>query len=478
MYYATAGGPDAGLTKWESSDPSIARISTSGLVTALFPGVVTITARLGPWSRTRTVTVIAGRLEISPVQVNLALDSSRLLTATVYDAYGAILRDVAVSWSSQDAIIASIDASSGLVTGRAWGGTRITATGGGVSNSVAVTIATASNTIVFSDIDVGGSHICGLETATQIAYCWGDNHAGALGAGMIDGSDLPVQVSGARRFKQLSVGFYATCGIEVQTALAYCWGSNFWGDLGDGTATTRWTPTLVANGSIRFSEISASGDLTCGVEAQTGFGFCWGKGGLIGDGTSSQRLLPTRIAGDLRFSTIVTAGSYACGVVTPTGIVYCWGESVYGQIGDGTTARRLTPTMVDNGIIRFSHIDADAGTTCGVETDTGFAYCWGRNVFGQVGDGTTVDRLVPTRVRGDLRFTSVDAGDLTCGIEAGTSVAYCWGRDRAVPTLVGDGSRQFSSVSASHGAAWAVEAETGRVYYWNYLEMIPCPLFP
>jgi hypothetical protein len=155
----------------------------------------------------------------------------------------------------------------------------------------------------FSSIGTVGNYACGIEAETALVHCWGDNHSGALGVG--DGAGIPgvanytpVRVAtGARRFRSVSVGYYSNCALEAETGLAYCWGSNESGQIGDGTADPHSTtlPTLVAGGRVRFSGIAAGGTVSCGVEAETGIGYCWGKGGSIGDGTLAQRSSPTPV---------------------------------------------------------------------------------------------------------------------------------------------------------------------------------------
>lgn len=345
---------------------------------------------------------------------------------------------------------------------------------------------TVSNArLVFSSMGVAPNHKCGLEAVTGLAYCWGDTHSGALGIGVSgndDGSayDFPALVWGARSFSSMTVSSYDTCGIEALTALAYCWGNNNNGQLGDGTFDTGWIPTLVGAGSIRFSSISAGVVVTCGIEAQSGFGYCWGKGGLIGDGTLSQRSNPTLVgSGSVRFSSISASESHVCGIEAQTGLAYCWGLNG-GELGDGTTTDRLVPTLVV-GRRKFTSIDAEYHLTCGIEAETDLAYCWGKNSFGQVGDGTTTDRPVPTLVEsGSVRFSSINAGgEAACAVETQTSVGYCWGHnnlgqlgdgtttDRLVPTMVGGGTPRFSSISATSWYQGGVEAQTGFGYWWG-----------
>jgi serine/threonine-protein kinase len=352
--------------------------------------------------------------------------------------------------------------------------------------------------VALTHVGTVGNFACGIAAQTELAYCWGDNHQGALGSGDGPGTDgVPVLVGGGGlRFRSISVGYYTTCGIESVTGRAYCWGSDASGQLGDDGAGTRSVPTLVAGGRLRFSSISASGQVTCGVEAPTGAAYCWGANtyGQVGDGTTTDRLLPMLVRGSREFSSISAGGEVSCGVEAGTGAGYCWGRNNAGTLGDGTTTDRSSPTPVGGGL-RFSSISASGLVACGVEAGTGVGYCWGANANGQVGDGTTTDRLLPTPVGGGSpRFVSIDAGwSMACGIEAGTGAAYCWGRnrngtmgdgttaDRLVSTLVGGGRLRFSTLSAGGAGqgyeVCGIEAATGVPYCWGHARLVPIPLW-
>jgi alpha-tubulin suppressor-like RCC1 family protein len=482
------GGRESGTVAWESSDQTVASVSASGVVTAGFPGSVIITARRGSESATLTLTAIASWITIEPGSLIMALQSTQPLTAVVQDANGAVISGVPVHWSTDNSSVATVDAVTGVVTGNATGSATVTATGGGARATLTLYVtAILGGPLALSAIGTTANFACGLEAQSGIAYCWGDNHAGALGSGSPSDGEFPAAVSGARRFSSISVGNYATCAIETQTAFAYCWGENRNGDLGDGTFETRWEPTKVRG--RRFASISAGGGVTCGIEVQTELGYCWGKGGAIGDGTLTWRSTPTLIGnGNLRFSSIGASESHACGVEAVTGLLYCWGNNEFGQVGDGTTNDRLHPTLVAAAGRRFRSIDADYRMTCAIEADTGLGYCWGENKNGQVGDGTTTQRLVPTLVGGgSLRFSRIDTGgQVSCGIEAQSGAAYCWGandmgqvgdatqRNRLVPTLVGSGSPRFSSISAALCChTYGIEAQTGFAHMWGYNTLVP-----
>ena len=335
--------------------------------------------------------------------------------------------------------------------------------------------------LVFTSVGTGFFYTCGL-TATSDVYCWGRNFYGQLGDGTSTGSPTPVLVSGGLGLTSLSVGTNTACGITTARD-AYCWGENFTGQLGDGTDAVRLAPVLVT-GDLSFVSVSAGDAHSCGITT-AGDAYCWGAGRL-GDGTAAGSLTPVRVSGTLEFASVSTGGAHTCGLTTG-GDAYCWGENGEsrgylfgsGQLGDGTTSNRLTPVPVSGGF-RFASLSLGFTYTCGV-TSTGDAYCWGRNRHGQLGDGTTVGRLTPTLVSGSLSFASVSPNLgfplHTCGVTT-TGDAYCWGDnslgqlgdgttvDRLTPALVSGGLR-FVAVSPGAGGHTCGVTTSREVYCWG-----------
>jgi alpha-tubulin suppressor-like RCC1 family protein len=253
--------------------------------------------------------------------------------------------------------------------------------------------------LLFRTVDAGDRHACALTTDDR-AYCWGNNPFGQVGDGTTDlDRRKPVPVTGGRRFIQVSAGFRHTCGVSTNNR-AYCWGGNHTAELGDGTVTERPAPNPISSGR-RFSRISAGAGHSCAVSTD-GRAFCWGSGsaGQIGDGNPYLRHIPRAVAGGLLFRQISAGNGYTCGVTTNAGN-YCWGWNWSGQLGDGTQTIRLTPTPLA-GEKRFNVLRAGRHNhTCGV-TAGSRAYCWGWNYWGQLGDGTTTDRLKPVPVAGGM----------------------------------------------------------------------------
>jgi alpha-tubulin suppressor-like RCC1 family protein len=144
--------------------------------------------------------------------------------------------------------------------------------------------------------------------------------------------------------------------------------------------------------------------------------------------------------------TVAVGNLHVC-VLTKTGKVRCWGRNQYGQLGDGTTTDRSSPVDVF-GITNAVEVVAGAMHTCALLAN-GEVLCWGHNDKGQLGDGTTTNRLAPVTVGALDRVSDLAAGaSHTCAVREG--VVECWGfNDRG---QLGNGTTTDSRVPVS-GAA-------------------------
>ncbi len=291
---------------------------------------------------------------------------------------------------------------------------------------------------ILSERYSNGGHMCGL-TASGLAYCWGDNHDGRVGDGTLLERTEPTPVAGELQFSSLAIAHTGianqgqTCGI-LSDGTAYCWGANDVGQLGDGTTQNRSTPTPVAGGTA-FIQIAAGLKHTCGL-AVDGVVYCWGDNeyGQLGDGSFAGHLTPEPVGGDIKFSAIGAGLQHTCGL-TVDGLAYCWGRNRDGRLGDGSTSDRPSPTAVTGGHT-FAALTLGGNFTCGLSR-SGAVHCWGYNASGQLGDGTTTNRAEPTPVAGGLTFKRIVAGTLnSCGLAADDGVLYCWGAGgRGIPLL-------------------------------------------
>ena len=186
-----------------------------------------------------------------------------------------------------------------------------------------------------------------------------------------------------------------------------------------------------------FRQVSAGTQHTCGVTSDDR-AYCWGRNdfGQLGHGTDQGPEIctdfqdacstrPLEVLGGLRFRQVSAGEAHTCGITTDYH-AYCWGDNIYGQLGDGTLNGHLTPVAVA-GTRRFRQVRAGDNYTCAITLDD-VAFCWGDNGNGQLGDGTSSDlRLTPVLVRGGLHWRQLSGGSAhTCGVTT-EDRAYCWG---------------------------------------------------
>jgi alpha-tubulin suppressor-like RCC1 family protein len=253
--------------------------------------------------------------------------------------------------------------------------------------------------LLFKEVDAGLSHTCGVSYPDNRAYCWGYNGDGRLGDGTTIQRSQPVPVAGTLRFRQVRAGYSHTCGVTTENRI-HCWGNNRLGQLGDSTEVQeRHQPTLVAGGR-QYRQVDAGGEHNCAVTTGNQ-AFCWGNGrrGQIGNGRYYLSFWPRAVAGGFQFERVSAGEFHTCGETT-LNRAYCWGQNSEGELGDGSnsTSPHATPVAVTGGHF-FSQVSAGGMSTCG-RTDAAVAYCWGLNQYGQLGDGTTTNRWSPTAVLG------------------------------------------------------------------------------
>lgn len=338
----------------------------------------------------------------------------------------------------------------------------------------------------FSAVGAGEDHTCGL-SQSAVAYCWGLNQRGQLGDLSNANRALPTEVAGNLAFRWLSAGISHTCGIAT-SGVTYCWGRNDEGQIGDGTSVERNSPVEIS-GALQFAGVSAGGLHSCALTSE-GAAYCWGSGaqGQLGNDASGigvSRAAPTPVSGGVVFAALDAGGLHNCGIARD-GTVFCWGSDGSGALGtseDETCDDGLgnvfpcnaRPVAVSSALT-FATVSAGVAHTCAV-TEAGAAYCWGRNIEGQLGDGSTTRRSTPVAVSGDIRFVAVSAGNFhSCGLTA-SGTAYCWGKNHrgqlgngsvsahTSPTLV-TGGLDFSSVTAG-GAHTCGLTKSGAVYCWG-----------
>lgn len=165
---------------------------------------------------------------------------------------------------------------------------------------------------------------------------------------------------------------------------------------------------------------------------------------------------------------LIEAGAtHNCAIAT-SGAMYCWGGAGYGELGDGSSGSRTVPTAVSTSLT-FLQVATGARHTCGLASD-GSAHCWG--AAGTLGDGSSQNRTVPGPVSGDHRFsTLVGGGVATCGVASNGST-LCWGGNAYGG--VGDGTRfdRSTPVQVSSGESFVALAPGGHHLNWHMCALL------
>ncbi len=309
---------------------------------------------------------------------------------------------------------------------RCWGDSTYGQIGDGTRNT-RVTPAKVSGLSGVTAIGVGAGHTCTVDNGGAV-LCWGANDSGQLGTGDFGTYIAPTQVSGiASGATAVALGASHTCALMNNGAVT-CWGSNSRGQLGSTSGQFSTTPIEYTSLGTGITAIATGSEHTCAIGPLGGIA-CWGRGaeGEIGDGTTNDGPTARRVIGMTSGIAAITAGLlHTCGL-TNAGAVKCWGDNTTGQLGDGSTTRRVTPVPVTGLASGISAIAAGAWHTCAL-TNPGGVVCWGDNSAGQLGDNSLTQRTTPVPVVGlDSGVVSIAAGDYhTCAV-LNTGEVRCWG---------------------------------------------------
>lgn len=294
-------------------------------------------------------------------------------------------------------------------------------------------------TVRFTQLAAGETHACGVDTDGQL-HCWGDNRDRALGDSLVAKRPQPAAVEGRRPVRSVALGARVSCSTDASGRVT-CWGTDAQGQRGDARRDT--IPRAEARPvrtEERFTALAAGRQHICGL-TEDGAAWCWGDGGLLGDGTLADRATPVAVRASVPFVAVTAGESVTCGLEA-SGAAWCWGIAFDGQLGQGEPPRPNTflPAPVVGGIA-FAQLAAGKHRVCGLDREGG-AWCWGSNYNGGLGDGTGASQPSPVRVLADRPFTSLAAGDAhTCALDRDQR-AWCWGEnaDARGGGALGDGT--------------------------------------
>ena len=228
-----------------------------------------------------------------------------------------------------------------------WGANEFGQLGNGTTANSNVPINAKGLATGVSAIAAGHEHTCALTWGGRV-QCWGSNGSGQLGNGTTTTSSVPVDVSRlAGGVSAIAAGSRHTCALTSGRGIR-CWGMNGFGQLGNGTTIDSNTPVDVSGLASGVSAIAAGAEHACVLTLGDAVK-CWGSNwaGQLGDGSLTDSLVPGDVASlTSGVSAIAVGYRHTCALLSGGGIK-CWGEDAGGPLGNGSTTGSRVPVDVD-----------------------------------------------------------------------------------------------------------------------------------
>ena len=271
-------------------------------------------------------------------------------------------------------------------------------------------------------VGAGSEHVCRIDEHGEM-WCWGQNRYGQLGDGTTHRRSVMTRVSGAHVWKSVAVLRDTTCGIDTDRR-AWCWGL-----VGALVVGASFQATPQQQGALAgWVQLSVGEAHVCGLRQGGGL-FCWGSNPQAELGMPTPLFVsadaPHQVEPGTQWGQVSAGPGYTC-AVKQDGSLWCWGRNLYGNLGEGTLTSQTTPTRVGTDS-DWRSVDTGAFfTTCGIRLD-GKVWCWGQNSYAQVG-GAELKVVLPNKRSDVTGWRSVESGShTTCGVQSDGTLS-CWGR--------------------------------------------------
>jgi alpha-tubulin suppressor-like RCC1 family protein len=410
------------------------RVTTAPLFAALT--VCACTAEpLGPPNLVPVATVA-----VAPANPVVSVGAKAPLTPIPLDANGDTLTNRTFTWASSDGAVATVDGQ-GVVTGVAAGTAQITATSEGKSGSATMTVSTTAVGSVTVTPASATANVGGTVTLTGAAFAgggaplpgrvfsWASSNtavAGVSSLGVVHGiAQGTATITGTSEGKSATATVTVVVAPVASVTVAPATGTVGLGETLQLTATVKDAGGNTLTG--RTVTWQSSNAFVVSV-SNTGVARGLAPGNVTITATAEGVNGTAAIGGRLRFTSVSAGQDFTCGV-TPLRTAYCWGRNVAGALGNGTTTNSTTPVAVSLPVgVLLDSVSAGQDHACGVSS-TGAVYCWGGNDLGQLGTGNTNPQTTPqlVSVTPAAIFTQVAAAaHFTCAVTT-TNLILCWG---------------------------------------------------
>jgi alpha-tubulin suppressor-like RCC1 family protein len=362
----------------------------------------------------------------------------------------------------------------------AWGFNLLNTLGDGttIARSSPVQIGSSSWSVVSAGQN-GSNFSTGIDINGRL-YAWGNNSVGQLGTNLPFNANAPTQIANGTSFITVSAGTTYAAAISTTGAL-YTWGFNGIGNLGDGTTINRSSPVQI--GTSSWTKVSAGDAATFAIDTNNTL-YAWGlqstSNPYLADPSVLSRSSPaavTTIPGVTvnSWKAVASTISHTVAIRATDNTLWTWGLNTNGILGDGTTLAYYMPKQI--GSRAWNKLGKIQGATHVVAIDsTGGLWSWGINNFGQLGDGTTIDKSSPVQIGTSSWTMAAASGNYTVAIDI-TGALYTWGRgvngsigngttiSKSSPVQVGTSSWTMASVN-EYGTVGAIDT-VGRLFFWG-----------
>ena len=297
-------------------------------------------------------------------------------------------------------------------------------------------------------LEIGATHTAALKTDGTV-WTWGSNSYGQLGTGDNINKTMPVKVMDIENAIDISVGSYNTVVVK-DDGTVWSFGYNGYGQLGDGTSSSRNTPVQVIKQDgkplEKIVKISAGTNKTIALD-ENGHVWVWGNTYK----STATKLSTVNNAIDISPSYVVTQtgkvytlegekleidnilrvseGTNHALFLTKEGTGYSIGANSNGQLGDGTTASKNSPTVIKtekSNLTDIKELKAGAGSSMAIMKN-GDTYTWGSNNNNKLGTTATKNQIYPTKLENVNTSISGDIGTDNGGIIDTQGFVYMWG---------------------------------------------------
>jgi alpha-tubulin suppressor-like RCC1 family protein len=310
-------------------------------------------------------------------------------------------------------------------------------------------------------------------------WVWGRNSYGGLGINSISERSSPVQtVAGGANWKQVSTDGLTSGGIKTDGTL-WMWGYGQNGSLGDNAFTNKSSPVQTVAGGTNWKQVS-TGMSTSAIKTD-GTLWTWGYNlyGALGDNTTiSQRSSPVQtVAGGNNWKQVSSKGN-TMGAIKTDGTLWMWGSGGWGELGDGTTVNKSSPVQTVAGGSKWKQVSASYGLTAAIKTD-GTLWLWGRNSYGQLGDNTIVNKSSPVQtVAGGSNWKQVSCSYTSTAAIKTDGTLWLWGNNqygqlgdntiviKSSPVQTVAGGSNWKQVSSGGITTGAIKTD-GTLWLWG-----------